>query len=143
MNGTNYTEAEARQLPPLALAYIGDSVFELFVRETVLAADRTNKVHTLHREAVRMVNARSQAAFLAALGPRLTEAERYIVQRGKNAKPHSVPKNADILDYKQATALEALVGFLYLTGKQERLREILRLAADFFGEEGSGEGGTV
>ena len=127
-----YTETEARQLPPLALAYIGDSVFELYVREKILLEDQTNKVHTLHQKAIRIVNAKSQAAFLEALMPQLTETECYIVQRGKNAKPHSVPKNADILDYKNATAFEALVGFLYLTGNRERLFELLACTAERF-----------
>lgn len=130
--GETYTEAEARQLPPLALAYVGDSVFELFVREKILSADQSNKVHTLHQKAIRIVNAKSQAALLEAVLPQLTEAECYIVQRGKNAKPHSVPKNADILDYKNATAFEALIGFLYLTGNRERLFELLACTAERF-----------
>ena len=108
---------------PLELAFIGDSVYELLVREYI-----TENVDTspskLHSLAVSYVRAEAQASFLDAVHDQLTEDEQAVVKRGRNATKTSVPKHADSRSYRMATALETLFGYLYLTGQEERLREL-------------------
>jgi len=117
---------KVHELSPPVLAYVGDAVFELFVRgrlvETGLA-----KVNDLHREAVARVRASSQAACLERLMDRLDEEERDLVRRGRNAHPGGVPAGASVAEYRQSTALETLLGWLYLQGKNGRLQEIMDL----------------
>lgn len=127
------SDFDAKQLHPLALAYMGDAVFETYIREKIIETDRSGKVYDMHRRAIGVVNAASQAAVLEKLMPTLTENEQYIVRRGRNAKPRSVPKNADIIDYKKATAFEALIGYLYFTGDEKRLKEILEFSCGIAG----------
>lgn len=113
-----------RLLPPLALAYIGDAVFEVAVRQHVMS--RANlRPHHLHRESTRYVSAKAQAQLLALLEPQLTEDERDVVRQGRNAKSGTIPKNADVLEYRHATAFESLVGYLYYTGAHDRLRQLV------------------
>ncbi len=115
--------AQARMLSPLQLAFIGDSVHTLLCRTQLLEHDY--RPNDLHRHAAHMVNAASQKAALDRLLPRLTEDEVQIVLRGRNAHPrHHVPKGATCAEYQGATALEALYGYLYLTGQTDRLLEI-------------------
>jgi len=111
-------------LSPLTLAYIGDAVFELFVRVTLLQQGST-KVTALHNETVQYVRAGAQADFLRVIEPLLTEEEKAIVRRGRNAKSTRTPKNADLQTYHYSTALEALVGYLYLQGQWDRLQDLL------------------
>lgn len=114
----------ARLLPPLALAYIGDAVFEVAVRQHVMS--RANlRPHHLHRESTKYVSAKAQAQLLALLEPQLTEDEKTIVRQGRNAKSGTTPKNADVLEYRHATAFESLVGYLYYTGAHDRLRQLV------------------
>lgn len=109
---------------PLALAYIGDSVHTLYVRERILEkGDR--KAHDLHVLCSRYVKAASQARAIHFLMPFLTEEETEIYKRGRNAKSATVPKNAEVADYRAATGFEALVGALYLDERYERLYDIL------------------
>ncbi len=115
-------------LPPLTLAYVGDAVYELFVRARLLQQGHV-RVNDLHRTAVRYVRARAQAAALAELYPTLTEEEQDVVRRGRNAKTHAAPKGSDAAEYAQSTSFEALVGYLYLAGREERLQEVLVAAA--------------
>jgi ribonuclease-3 family protein len=110
----------------LALAFVGDSVFDLFIRTMLVGSGK--KVRDLHREAVRYVKASSQATILKELKSKLTPKERHIVRNARNAKVNTVPKNADIMDYHYSTAFEALLGHLYLSGQNERLNEILLMA---------------
>lgn len=111
-------------LTPLALAYIGDAVYELYIR-LFLAGNNNLKMKDLHLKAVSLVKADSQASFLRELEPLLTEEEQNIVRKGRNAKSGHVPKNADVLNYRYSTGFEALLGYLYLTGQNERLLELL------------------
>lgn len=114
------TEQEAMMLNPLQLAYLGDSVWELTVRVKLLM-DRYN-VHHLHQQAVARVNAGAQAAMAEQLLPCLTEAEKEIVRRGRNAHAkHPAPKNQKPDDYSLATGFEALWGYLYITGQDARI----------------------
>ena len=118
------TEAQVNQLGLLELAYIGDTVCDLYVRERLLR--KGLRVHTMHVHAVRLVNANAQAEALMRLLPLLNEAEDALVRRGKNVKAHhAAPHGTDPRTYSLATAFEALLGSLYLTGQTERLYGLL------------------
>lgn len=113
---------DARQYSPLTLAYLGDGVYELLVRETlVLQNNRPNG--QLHREALQFVSAKAQSDGLEAILPLLTEEEEAIFKRGRNSDATG-HRNSDIIQYKRATGLEALFGFLYLIGQTDRLEEL-------------------
>ena len=115
----------ARLLNSLQLAHVGDTVWELLVRSHMLY--RGYNVRHMHKEAIARVNAGAQAKALSRILSLLTEEEADVVRRGRNAHTHhAAPKNQDAVDYHQATALEALVGYLYLTGQEERLLELFR-----------------
>lgn len=114
-------------LSPVVLAYIGDSVFEIYVRQQ-LVASFNRKPHELHRAATSYVSAAAQAKLLQKWTPILTEEEADIVRRGRNTKSGQPPKNADPADYRHATALECLVGYLYYQGAKERLEQLMGLA---------------
>ena len=113
-------EQEANLMNVLQLAYIGDAVWELFVRNHLIR--RGLNVHHMHSECIRMVNARAQAAFIDLLSEDLTPDEKDLVRRGRNAHAHHpVPKNQNPEDYAMATAFETLIGYLSITGKNERI----------------------
>lgn len=116
---------QSNKYAPLTLAYIGDSVHTLFVREHVVG-QTDKKVHELHVLTSRYVKASSQAKAIHALISELSEEEEAIFKRGRNAKSATVPKNADVADYRAATGFEALIGALYIDKKTERLKEILK-----------------
>ncbi len=115
------------QLSPIVLAYIGDAVFEVYVRQRLIAG-AARKPHDLHRAATRCVSASSQARLLQQWTPLLTEEEEDVVRRGRNAKSGQPPRNADPGDYRHATALECLVGYLYYRGRRERLEQLMEMA---------------
>jgi len=115
-------ENKIGEIPILNLAYIGDTVYDLFVRQ-YLVKSKMGKVMALHRMASGMVNARAQAQAARRVLPLLTEAESAVFRRGKNAKS-AVPKNADPKDYALATAIEAVIGYLFCTGQTRRLNEL-------------------
>ncbi len=115
---------EVNNMSPLTWAYVGDAVYELYIRNNLV--NTTNlKPHKLHIESIKYVKAKSQAEILEKLDSFLTEEEKEIVRRGRNTKNHHLPKNADVNDYMYSTAFEALIGYLYLTKENERLKEIL------------------
>lgn len=107
----------------LALAYLGDAVFELYIREYLLKKNIV-KVSELQKEAIKYVSAKNQVRLLEKINEILTFEELEIVKKGRNAKSHKAPKNTDILTYKHATGFEALVGYLYINDTQ-RLDEII------------------
>ncbi|MGN7457608.1 Mini-ribonuclease 3 [Paenibacillus pasadenensis] len=111
-------------LNPVVLAYAGDAVFELLVRQHLVAGDRL-KPQQLHRAATGIVSAKAQRRWLELWAPMLDEEEQDIVRRARNAKSGQPPRNADPHDYRLATALEGLVGYLYYQGRTERLRELM------------------
>lgn len=111
------------EMPGLALAYIGDAVWEIIVRQHLLYAGEM-KPDRLHKFATRFVKAKSQADVLHMLFEHLTEEETAVVKRGRNAKSGSVPKNADVIDYRHATGFECLLGYLYLQKRYDRLQEL-------------------
>lgn len=115
----------ARLLNSLQLAHVGDTVWDLLVRSRLIYQGRN--VRNMHKDAIARVNAGAQARAMARIMPLLTEEEADVARRGRNAHPHhGAPKNQDAIDYHHATALEALVGYLYLTGQEERLLELFR-----------------
>ena len=123
------TEEQARLLGPLQLAYIGDVVWELLVRNELL--HRGLNVRHMHRDAIARVNAGAQARAFERIAGQLTDAEREAAQRGRNAHPHhGVPKNQSPADYADATALETLIGYLYLSGQEARLTELFRMTEE-------------
>lgn len=114
-------------LSPVVLAYIGDAVFEVYIRQRLIAGSG-RKPNELHRAATRYVSAGAQAKLLQIWQPLLTEEEADIVRRGRNTKSGQPPKNADPADYRHATALECLVGHLYYVGNKDRLEQLIDLA---------------
>ena len=122
-------DCDPRQLSPLTLAFVGDCVFELFVRERLVCQGNC-PVKKLHQRSVEQVGAAAQAKFSQKLLPHLTEEEQQAYQRGRNAHVNHVPKSASVADYHAATAFEALFGYLYLSGKTERLRELFAICME-------------
>jgi ribonuclease-3 family protein len=114
---------------PLVLAYIGDSLYDVYVRSRLIAENGDLSAHKLHVEAIRYVKAHGQSAAVLAIEDKLTEEELQVMKRGRNAKS-TPPKNADMTDYRYATGFEALIGYLYLEGKEDRLKEVLNMAYD-------------
>lgn len=122
-----FTIKEAMQLNPLVLAFVGDAIYEIFVREYLVDKYRDMSAHKLHIKAVSFVKAHSQSEFMKKISELLSEDEDRIFKRGRNAKSGTVPKNADVREYRTATGFEALVGFLYLTNQLERLNEFMNI----------------
>ncbi|WP_123042149.1 Mini-ribonuclease 3 [Cohnella candidum] len=115
------------QLSPVVLAYIGDAVFEVYVRQWLIAGP-IRKPHELHRAATKFVSAAAQARLLQRWMPLLTEEEADIVRRGRNTKSGQPPRNADPGDYRHATALECLIGYLFYRGERDRLEQLIETA---------------
>lgn len=113
-----------KHLSPLNLAFIGDAVYETMVRERLLLSG-ARPVGELHKAAVHYVCAQSQSAAYQALCGMLTEEETEILKRGRNASSSRTPKSSSVMEYRRATAVETLLGYLYLRGAQERLRELV------------------
>lgn len=120
------SEMDINMLSPLTWAYVGDAVYELYIRTNLVNKTKL-KPHKLHIESIKYVKASAQAEVLNKLQNVLTEEEKNIVRRGRNQESHHLPKNADTADYSHSTAFEALIGFLYLSKKEERLEEILNM----------------
>ena len=112
---------------PLIWAYVGDAVYELYIRN-YLATTTKLKPHKLHIESIKYVKAKAQAQILQELHPMLTNDEQEIVRRARNTKNHHLPKNAEVSEYMYSTAFEGLIGYLYLTTQEQRLEEILKLS---------------
>ncbi|MBP1996448.1 Mini-ribonuclease 3 [Paenibacillus eucommiae] len=111
-------------LNPLVLAYIGDAIFEVYIRQYVISQTNHRPNH-LHQTATKYVSAKAQAKLLETLMPLLTQEEKDVVKRGRNAKSGSTAKNAEVLEYRHSTAFECLVGYLYYTQSYARLKELL------------------
>ena len=119
-------DMDVKQLNALALAYMGDAVYEQAIREHLLRSGRV-KPNVLHREATKYVSAKSQAVILQEMlsSDYLTEEEAAVMRRGRNAKSGSIPKNTDVGTYKNSSGFEAVLGFLYLLGRTERTEEFI------------------
>ena len=125
-------KVDLRTLSPLTLAFVGDCVYDLILR-TVIMERHNASPNQLHREKSRLAKAPSQAEMAEALQEELTQEELAVYRRGRNAKSHTTAKNASVLDYRKATGLEALYGWLYLSGQEERLLQLIRLSLNRLG----------
>ncbi len=125
MSRIENSPCDPKLLSPLALAFVGDGVYDLFVRER-LVCEANRPVKKLNEEKVAIVRCSSQARLVEKLIPILSEEELNVLKRGRNAHTQHIPKNASSADYHSATALEALLGYLYLAGRIDRIRELLK-----------------
>ena len=123
-------ELDVNQISPLVWAYIGDSVYEQYIRN-YLVTNTKYKPHKLHVEATKFVKAAAQANILQQLENNLTEEEKEIVRRARNTKNHHLPKNSNVQEYMYATAFEGLIGYLHLRKNTDRLNEILELSLKY------------
>ena len=123
------TDTDPAQYSPLALAYLGDAVYELIVRERVLK-EGNRQVGKLHKESTRYVNAGAQADLIMKIEGLLTDEEIAIYKRGRNANAHAAPKNQDVVAYRKSTGFEALIGWLYLKGNMDRIHELVRYSVE-------------
>lgn len=126
----NYTDKrlspeEARRMNSLALAYIGDAVFEVMVREYLVINNTELSAHKLHMKAISYVKANAQCGFIRDLESYLTDEETGVFKKGRNTKSPTMPKNASISDYRSATGFEALIGYLYISGQIDRLQLVM------------------
>ncbi|MBT2292425.1 Mini-ribonuclease 3 [Paenibacillus albidus] len=119
-----------RLISPIVLAYVGDAIYEVAVRQYLVSLPNLRPGH-LHRTATSLVSAKAQSAILSHLEPVLTEEEQSVARQGRNAKSGTIPKNANVLEYRHATAFECLIGHLYYTGQQERLQELVHSSIEF------------
>ena len=120
------TEVELRTYSALAFAYVGDSVYDLIIRTKVVSKGN-NRPNKYHQEAVRFVNAKGQTEMMHKIKPYLNEEEITIFRRGRNSKTISAAKNQSLHDYRIATGFEALIGYLYLAGRMERIMELIQI----------------
>lgn len=125
-----FSKDEARTLNPLQLAIIGDAIYEVYIRNYVITKHMDYSAHKIHKEAINYVKAKAQSAIVHQLEETLDEEEMYIFKRGRNAKSQTVPKNADVRDYRMATGFEALVGYLYLIDDKDRLKLIFEKSTE-------------
>lgn len=125
----NRDEIEVNTMSPLIWAYVGDCVYELYIRSHLINTTKL-KPHMLHIKTIEYVKASAQAKILKKIEPILTDEEKDIIRRGRNTENHHLPKNAEPEDYMYATAFEALIGYLYLVKKDERIQEILKEVID-------------
>lgn len=122
-------DIKPNELSPLTLAFIGDTVFDLLVRESLIC-QANRPANDLHNLAVQKVKASAQAGFVEKLLPHLTKKEVSVYKRGRNAKSGHLPKNASQSDYHMATGFEALIGYLYLSGEIDRITELFKIISE-------------
>lgn len=127
-------DVDIRTYSPLTLAYIGDAIYDLVIR-TVIVGRANKPPNNLHKTVIKYVNAGTQARMIEALEEELTPEEEAVYHRGRNAKSYTSAKNASIADYRKATGLEALFGYLYLQDRTDRLLVLIQTAFDKMGME--------
>ena len=120
---------DIRSFSPLTLAYIGDAVYEIVIR-TIIVEKGNAPVNKLHHKASSLVKAVAQKAAMEKILPLLTKEEEAVYKRGRNDKSYTSAKNASVIDYRIATGFEALMGFLYLMGRNERMLELVKIAVN-------------
>ena len=123
---------DIRTYSPLALAYIGDAVYDLIIR-TIVVEQANRPSHELHMITVKYVSAGAQSRIVQALAEQFTEEEQAVYRRGKNAKPHTMAKNASRGDYMRSTGFEAVVGYLYLVDNMDRVLELVKKGIELAG----------
>ncbi|MGN0243425.1 MAG: Mini-ribonuclease 3 [Lachnospiraceae bacterium] len=122
-------EVDARTYSPLSLAYIGDAVYDLMIR-TMVVSQANMQVNKYHKMTSAFVKAQTQAALIHAIEGELTEEELAVYKRGRNAKSFTTAKNASVIDYRTATGMEALIGYLYLDNQDERMIDLVRMGLE-------------
>lgn len=127
-------EVDIKTYSPLTFAYIGDDVFDLVIRTIVVNKGNTSP-NKLHNMVIRYVSAKAQAKMYDAINPLLNDEEQDVLRRGRNSKPHTKAKNASSADYMKATALETLIGYLYLRDDMERIFELIKIGINKIEEE--------
>ncbi len=127
---------DVEQINIITLAYLGDAIYEVYIREHLISKGIA-KVEDLQREAIKFVSAKGQSKILEILinNNYLTTDEIDVIKRGRNYKRESHPKNTDIITYKMSTGFEALIGYLYLRNKKERLEDIIKYILEVYNEE--------
>lgn len=125
---------DIRSYSPLALAYIGDGIYDLIIRSMIVGKGNT-QANLLHRQTSQLVKAHTQSEMIEILLPELTEEELAVYKRGRNAKSPTTAKNATVADYRRATGFEALMGYLYLENQMERMMELIKTALEGIGKE--------
>lgn len=129
----HFEQREPEEYSPLALAYLGDAVYDLVIRSLVM--NRGNmQVNKMHKKTASLVKAEAQAKLYLLLEPELTEEEKSVYRRGRNAKSGTMAKHATMRDYRMATGFEALMGYLYLTERLERLADLVGCGLEKMGE---------
>ncbi|MBQ3891125.1 MAG: ribonuclease III [Lachnospiraceae bacterium] len=119
------SDVNPNELAPLILAHIGDAIYEVVIR-TITLSKGNRAIEKVHKDATKYVNAKAQAEIIEKIQPLLTEEELNIYKRGRNAKSNTKAKNASITDYRKATGFEALMGYLYLLNKTERMLDLIK-----------------
>lgn len=122
-------EVDVRTYSPLTLAYIGDGIYDLFIR-TIIVSQGNCQANKLHKRVSALVKAPRQSEMIQKIKPHLTEEELYIYKRGRNAKSNTVAKNASTADYRRATGFEAVMGYLFLTDRLNRIVDLVRLGLE-------------
>lgn len=125
---------DIRSYSPLALAYIGDGIYDLVIRSMIVGKGNTH-ANQLHRQTSQLVKAQTQSDMIEVLKPQLTEKEMAVYKRGRNAKSPTMAKNATMSDYRRATGFEALMGYLYLENQMERMMELIKIGLIGIGKE--------
>ena len=122
-------DPDIRTYSPLTLAYIGDGIYELYIR-TILIKQGNCQANKLHKRASRLVKAPAQSAMIAVLEPLFTPEEEAVYKRGRNAKSYTTAKNATTGEYRRATGFEAVMGYLYLTGQYHRMIDLIKIGLE-------------
>ena len=135
MKYANITREELARISPLTLAYLGDTVYESFIREYLIRKNIFLKINDLHKQAIKYVNAGAQSKAIKGLEEILTEEETRVFKRGRNHKKNTSAKNASVVDYRHATGFEAVIGFLYLNDEDERLEYIVKKSIEIIESE--------
>ena len=129
-NEIDINENIVREISPITLAYIGDAVYELYIRSILVKGSPKKNVNEINKETISYVKAQAQSETLHSIMESLTDEEKEVVRRGRNAKSGTVPKNANLAEYKHATAFECLIGYMYITREYDRLFEIIKKSVD-------------
>lgn len=126
-DGMEIKQGDLNTYSPLVLAYVGDAVYELYIRTHIVCKGNA-PVNKLHKQSITFVKAKAQSDTIHKLMEELSEEEQDIVRRGRNAKSGTIPKNADVTEYKYATGFESLLGYLYLKKDYVRLLDLLKIS---------------
>jgi ribonuclease-3 family protein len=132
-----------KELSPSLWAYLGDALYEVYVREQLILDPAYHNTGELHREAIKYVRAEAQARIVGYISPRLTAEEQDLIRRGRNQKSGHIPTHTNAVTYRYSTAWESLLGYLYLIGREERMRELIAAGFAYLKAEQEQKNGQV